>query len=82
MKITETDRIRVIFNVDEARTLYKIIRNCTKKLNKNYRKINRNWVIVMDLLECGSGYSKALCEALNVNPDSYIFEEEEKNNDI
>lgn len=55
----------------EKELLESIIKRHINLMGKGYRKKNANWVIVSHLTGNGSGYSCAICKALNVNPSEY-----------
>lgn len=73
--ISENNDISCKFSSkSERETLFKVIRKHIQLMPKVYRKRNANWVIVKHLLGNGYGVSCAICKALNVEHDSYVWE--------
>lgn len=67
----------VFESTNEAKLLFNLIRRHINLMPKVYRKRNDNWAIVKQMTNNGCGYSIAICRALNVDPFSKKWEQEE-----
>lgn len=66
---------KVIMTEEEKDLFIKLVKRHLELMPKVYRKRNSNWIVVQHLTKHGCGYSILICKYLNIDPDSYKWEE-------